>query len=336
MTYMTTRFLVSILVLLLGVSFSHAQKVPLPKNPSRIFHLRQPGRISGVSVSPLANSVERAATQAQVAPMSTTALFHRMGNMEFWHPPVSIPALEVTPRPAFGSAKRSRESLELEATSYGMPDYIPGSLSGDELQDFIFSYRAMKNAQEVPSRFEYDSQADPAERMTALHNWVISQPDFAEENYIHPRRGYPGWSMAYIDYAVPFHASVKEMRILIVQDAMPGARELFQVAENHPGVTITWRKNVLSALEELNRTQYDIVLADFALGNAIGLDVSMYIWNKKLGIPVICYSAETINREILFTYNIVGRIPIALEVEHAEILLNYLSNIVATGRARPQ
>ncbi|MBR4356042.1 MAG: response regulator [Elusimicrobiaceae bacterium] len=319
---MKKRFIMGVLVVLLGMPFAHTQ------TPSRVHRLRRP-KVS------LENTIQRKAATTQLQLMSPTAFFHRAGNMEFWHAPVVLPTLEQ-PRLPVSPAKRSRESLEVEATAYHMPDYIPGSLSNEELRDFIFSYRAMKNAQGVPSRFEYDPQADPAERMTALHNWVIKQPDFVEENYIYPSRGYPRWSLAYIDYAVPFHASVKEMRILIVQDAMPGAGELAQVVENHPGVTITWRKDALSALEELNRAQYDIVLADFALGNAIGLDVSMYIWNKKLDIPVICYSVETINREILFAYNIVGRIPIALEVEHAEILLNYLSNIVATGRARPQ
>ena len=359
MTYMTTRFLVSILVILLGVSFSHAQKFPVPKNPSRIFHLRQPGRISGVSVSPLANSVERAATQAQVAPMSTTALFHRMGNMEFWRPPVSVPPLEVTPRPAFGSAKRSRESLELEATSYGMPDYIAEKMSRDELQEWLGTYLSFRNitkgitsrreqAQNLPVtnfRRRADVVAGNIEELITAQKWAESQPDYFEENYVTDFEQQYGED--YKKFVIPDGAPYKDkpLRILVVDDDHWVYSRMYDSGAagewEDESVSLAYLDTSAKAKRLLENypQRVDVILLDLAQTDSwmySRLEVPMYVYNHHLNIPVISFSNESCNNGWLLSYNIVGQYPPVITGDGMPELIAYLKNIVYTGRARPQ
>ena len=125
------------------------------------------------------------------------------------------------------------------------------------------------------------------------------------------------------------------MRILLVRDTVGDVKVLLEAAKKYPNISINWVTDVPHALKTLNRGKYDVVLADFILEDKSGLDVSMYVWNKKLGMPVICYSGEDWQPEMLFRYNVAGQIPVPLFEEDFDKLFNYLSNIVATGRAYP-
>ena len=355
---MKIRLMMSVLVVLLGVSFTYAQRFPVPKNPSRIFHLRQPGRISGVSVSPLSNSVERAAAAAQV-PMSTTALFHRMGNMEFWRPPVSVPSLEVAPRPAFGSAKRSRESLELEATSYGMPDYVAEKMSRDELQEWLGTYLSFRNITKgITSRREQtqnlpvtnfrrraDVVAGNIEELITAQKWAESQPDYFEENYV--RDIDQRFNEDYKPFTVPENAPYKDkpLRILVVNDDSWGYSRIYDSREagewEDESVSLLYRDTSAQAKRLLEHfpQRVDVILLDLAQADSwmhSRLEVPMYVYNHHLNIPVISFSNESAGNTWLLSYNIVGQYPPVITGDGMPELIAYLKNIVYTGRARPQ
>ena len=255
--------------------------------------------------------------------VSVEGYFHRLGNGETWNMPDYALEQHITRHVQNQVYKRSLESLQLEAQALGLHPLNLETYSRDELENFIHTYHALKSAQAVPGR------PQAGERANALHRWTFS-PTFVKENYIDE-----SWNHDYIDYTVPFHPSVKTLRILVVRDSVSGMKELFDAAKKHPGVTIKWRMDIPSALEKLDKEQYDVVLADFILGDKTSFEIGMYVWNKKLGIPVICYSAEYIDPEALFRHNIVGQVPVVHEEAWGELLFNYLSNIVATGRAYP-
>lgn len=357
-TSMKKHFVMSVLVILLGVSLANAQKFSLLKNPLRAFHLRRPANAE------LTNTVQRAAVQQTAVqtslpqPMSTTAFFHREGNMEFWHAPVALPALEATPRVVASPAKRSRESLELEATAYDMPSYIAEKMSRDQLQEWLGTYLSFRNitkgivsrraqAQNLPvtnlTRRENFAPSTMEQHKTA-QEWAESQPDYFEENYVtdnqfRSRRYGSGLKQPFV---VPDNAPYRHepLRILIVNDD-PWIYERMYDGLDDPTVTLKYVAGPEEAKEFLaKRSDFvDVILLDLALADIWTrslLEVPMYVYNHHLNIPVISNSAESTNNSWLLSYNIVGQYPpVTSDVEIPE-LIAYLKNIVHTGRARPQ
>lgn len=350
------KYFVMIVTILLGVSLANAQKIPL-KNPFRTFHLRRPANVQ------LTNTVQRAAVQQTAVqtslpqPMSTTAFFHRAGNMEFWHAPVALPALETKPRVAASPAKRSRESLELEATAYDMPSYIAEKMSRDELQEWLGTYLSFRNitkgivsrraqAQNLPvtdfKRRENFSLSTMEQRKTA-QEWAESQPDYFEENYVTDyqfrSRRYGGGLKPFV---MPDNASWRDkpLRILVVNDD-PWIYERMYDGLDDPTVTLKYVAGPEEAKEFLaKRSDFvDVILLDLALADIWTrslLEVPMYVYNHHLNIPVISNSAESTNNTWLLSYNIVGQYPPVTSGFEMPELIAYLKNIVHTGRARPQ
>ncbi len=345
------KYFVIILTILLGVSLANAQKFNLLKNPSRMFHLSRPANVQ------LTNTVQRAAVQVPLQPMSTTALFHRAGNMEFWHAPVALPALEATPRVVASPAKRSRESLELEATAYDMPSYIAEKMSRDQLQEWLGTYLSFRNitkgvtsrraqAQNLPvtnlTRRENFALSTMEQRKTA-QEWAESQPDYFEENYVTDyqfrSRRYGGGLKPFV---MPDNAPWRDkpLRILVVNDD-PWIYERMYDGLDDPTVTLKYVAGPEEAKEFLaKRSDFvDVILLDLALADIWTrslLEVPMYVYNHHLNIPVISNSAESTNDSWLLSYNIVGQYPpVTSDFEMPE-LIAYLKNIVHTGRARPQ
>ncbi len=343
------KHFVIILTILLGVSLANAQKIPL-KNPSRVFHLRRPANLT--------NTVQRAAVQQTAVQtslpqsMSTTALFHRAGNMEFWHAPVALPALEAKPQVLASPAKRSRESLELEATAYDMPAHVAEGLSRDELQEWLGTYLSFRNitqgiisrqAQSLPvtnltqrGRFNFSAQGQYA----AAKKWAESQPDYFEENYV------PVYQSAddpnFTPFTVPDNAPYRDqrLRILVVNDE-PWVYQKLKRELADPNVSVGWAPDAEEA--EAFLIEYpqgtDVILLDLSMEEGYGmstLNVPMYVYNHHLNIPVISYSNQSTDNIWLLSYNIVGQhSPVMLDFEMPEFVA-YLKNIVYTGRARPQ
>ncbi len=258
--------------------------------------------------------------------VSVAGYFHLLGSGKIAEPVIHFPEPEV-PQKIVPSPIRPLESLQLEATALGLDERHLATYSRQDLSKFINSYHAMKNTQEVSSRFESDAKGLNYE--WEMRKWAQAQPEFIKENYVFPTLEF--------DYKEPFYP-VEKMNILVVRDENSGYEELVHAAKNHPGVTVRVDRaaSVPEALELLATNSYDVVLVDFTLPEKRnGFEVAMHIWNKKLNIPVICYSVEGWNPVLLLNYNMVGQIPVAYENEEGEGVLSYLSNMIATGKAYP-
>ena len=327
---MRKLILISILILsLCQVSF--AQK--------RLFFLRKAARsrraaatqvvrekITSVPTTPLPVSAEPLSEvlSSSSKEMSTVAYFHRLGNEEFWEPPkgYSSDLLHSEDR------NRSLESLRLEASGLGILPLDWEKYSRAELAQFISLYKSLKSGTEVRSRFDQLGQEseDNCEVFSPkLERWVRQQPDFFKTNYV------------YKIYDRPFHPSVKKLHVLVVNDDYSVADLLLRVALNMPEVSVDWVRGAREAilLLEDDSQQIDAILTDYHIDNGRAADLGMYTWKKRLTIPVVFYSLASAQQSWLFKYNIVGRIGVASNAEEAMQVLNYLSNMAATGEAYP-
>lgn len=251
--------------------------------------------------------------------LSEAAYFHRLGNGEFWQPPVTA-ELAKYPLPR-GKKERSFDALILEASALGILPQNWETYHPAELENFISMYKALKASEKIPSRTEHLKGATEFE----LAKWVYAQPDFVKENYVHKY------------YTEPFHPDVKNLRVIIANDDYSYVDPLLEAARTMPGVEIQWVCGLqeLKKLLKQNPSGYDIILSDYWMDNGVAVEVGMYMWKKHPSIPVIFYTCTPANATWLFRYNIRGRIGLANTPAAAQRVLNYLSNIVATGRAYP-
>ena len=294
-------------------------------------------RVQSRAISAQVNKQLRKATLETTAKpkISVTGYFHRLSDGKWADLEASVPPLkpaEKKPVPAF--YKRSRESLELELSALG---FQVENYSRDDMENLLASYQAFTAAKDVYSRYETTLDGTGANFMEVLarmKNWAESQPDYFEENYL-DSEGVDAAITDYSQYKEPFNPQVKTLRILVVRDGSNGVRVLKDAAWGNNNIIIDHVDFVSTAMEKLKYHHYDIVLTDYVLMDGNGFEVSMYVWNKKLNIPVISYSAAPMNPHLLLKYNIVGAIPVATFSDEAEAALNYLSNVAATGRACP-
>ena len=321
---MRKLILISILILSL-CSVSFAQK--------RLFFLKKTAIVHRAAATQLARAETPASVVASVPAvplpsspekLSTVAYFHRLGNEEFWEPPkgYSSDLLHSEDR------NRSLESLRLEASGLGILPLDWEKYSRAELAQFISLYKSLQSGAEVRSRFDQLGQEseDNCEVFSPkLERWVHQQPDFFETNYV------------YKTYSRPFHPSVKKLQVLVVNDDYSTVDLLLRAALNLPGVTVNWVRGAREAilLLEEDAQKFDAILTDYHIDNGRAADLGMYTWKKRLPIPVVFYSLASAQQSWLFKYNIVGRIGVASTPEEAVQVLNYLSNVVATGEAYP-
>ncbi|MBO4674813.1 MAG: response regulator, partial [Elusimicrobiaceae bacterium] len=167
-------------------------------------------------------------------------------------------------------------------------------------------------------------------------NWANTQPDYFPENYLRD------FMDSHKSYEESWNSAVKSLRILVVNDQMRNVNYLISAAEENPLVTVKWATSVREALELLEKKpyDYDVVLTDWVMydEDRSVAEVSMHIYNERLTIPVILYSAANLSPAALLRFNIVGRVEIPtpwIPGLGVEPIFNYLSNIVATGRAFP-
>ena len=279
--------------------------------------------------------------------------------MEFWHEPVPLPALEKNLRPAVKPTKRSRESLELEATAYGMPAQLAARLSRDELQEWLGTYLSFRNitkgvisrklqaqtqAQNLPvTNFKRRKELDFS-TMTDYQSaqyWADNEPDYFDENYVGTSLYWRSMGETFERFTVPENAPYRDkpLRILLVNDDAWIYRRMLEGLED-PTVTIRWVSGPEEAKELLanDPESIDIILLDLALRdyrNTSMLEVPMYVYNHELDMPVISNSSESSNHSWLLSYNIVGEYPPVLNDYDMPELIAYLKNIANTGRARP-
>lgn len=307
------------------------------------------GKATAVNVAKVeATALEQTVKQAlepvittSYGPMSVTAYFHRMGNMEFWEPPVEIQPTATRTKTIITAPVRSRESILLELSALHITPQHPETWTNAELDEFLTTYKVFSNANtykkdNIEDAWTRDDKKmlpilmgfNPRNKDKLIH-WALKQPDFYLRNYMP------------LDYNVPFHPDVKSLRILLISDdidikALIGTAQLYY---NHIDVDMEWHIDLGTKLLENPETKYDIIVTDFSVRGGLrergAYEVGMYVWNHKLNIPVIVLSKNEAHREKLILNNIVGQAIYVQSIEDSHRLFNYLSNIVATGKAYP-
>lgn len=336
---------------LLFVCLLLASNLLAQKNPAALKNLvKAGGKVTAVDVAKVeATALERTVKKAlepvittSYGTMSVTAYFHRMGNMEFWTPPISIPSPDIKPfKPAYGSQKRTREWLIDQLTPNGFKPQILETMSYEELDELLTTYAVFSNATVCKQDNIEDSWTRDDKEMlpifmapnkwnaNKLTQWALKQPDFYLRNYLP------------LDYNVPFHPDVKSLRILLISDDSAIKARIITALHSYNNIDVDMNAAIGLATKRLENTEtkYDIIVTDVVVPGGKrdrgAYDVGMYVWNKKLDIPVVALSRQPLNSDKLILSNIVGQALYLQSIEDTHRFFNYLSNIVATGKAYP-
>ncbi|MBR4592406.1 MAG: response regulator, partial [Elusimicrobiaceae bacterium] len=268
---------------------------------------------------------------------SVTAEFHRRTKENMPDPEISGDpyrrAKDLVEKPTpVKSNGRSFESLVTEAQKDGILPQNWQNMSREELENFIRDIRQMQEKTEnelfEAYRRKYFAQEDRAGENMVRGNynyqievWARQQPDYFEDNYLE-------WNCAYNE---PFNESVTSLRILVVNDS-----ERFLSAylnPEDPRVTVEGSYSIAGAIEKLeaNPKAYDIIFTDYHLRDGKSEKLSSYVYTNKLNIPVISLA----NAEALPSTWYYKHMQGSLHHTAAQVVYNYASNIVATGRAFP-
>ncbi len=320
-------------------------------------------------------AVERAAaTQVVPAYRSVVTEFHQM-TCQPWlesQERSSAPEQAAVDKPlpgVRGPYKRSRESLLLELSAlHSLPDNYT-QLSREKLEEYLNTHHVYTHPTRVDARYTPSREVlkkSEWERLLIQEKWARTQPDYFPENYLNnspedfvgdeadddllylshiPATQWPdnlkNTAIAHLfprQYPRPFHPAVKSLKILVVNDMNYKVAVLKEAALENPRVKVDWAPSLQEALIRLSSQelyQYDAILLDWVLSDVDAKMIPMCVWNAQLKIPVILYSGDTMSPSFLLGYNIVGHIdPVGTPWEAVEVI-NYVSNIVATGRAFP-
>ena len=191
---------------LLFVCLLLASNLLAQKNPAALKNLvKAGGKVTAVDVAKVEATVLERTVKKALEPvittsygtMSVTAYFHRMGNMEFWTPPISIPSPDIKPfKPAYGSQKRTREWLIDQLTPNGFKPQILETMSYEELDELLTTYTVFSNATVCKQDNIEDSWTRDDKEMlpifmvpnkwnaNKLTQWALKQPDFYLRNYL--------------------------------------------------------------------------------------------------------------------------------------------------------
>ena len=223
--------------------------------------------------------------------------------------------------------KRSRNELIMDLSERGILPQGWQDYTREGLQELLDTYLSLKSAGSTPSRFKVmqEDGTIAAATDTELKNWAEQQPDYIPENYV------------FTPYTEPFNTQIKSLRILMVNDGKEALEPLQEMAEKNSRVEIVWESDPVQALQLLkqNPHAYDVVLTDYCMRNGTACTLGMGTYADKVSTPIILYSRAGATAPWMFQYNIMGRIDIAVTRLDAARVLNYLSNIVATGKAYP-
>ena len=303
---------------------------------------RQNGRVT-VDVMPTISSalsaLEKAATQNQpydIVLLDYHGLQGKASDLSMWiynNSKVSAPVV-------FYSAANSMPEILFKFNIIGSIDVAATEKEAHEVLNYASNLVMRVRSKTLPDGPSvHDRIGDNVilgegiiNQLHSLQRWVESQPDYFEDNYVEEEEIN---GRIKLNYNEPFNSSVQSMRVLVVRDDFFGVEQLREAAEKYSGVTIQQVFNAKDAMELLSQEHYDVVLTDYVLDQGNGFQVAMNIWNKKLNIPVISFSGFNMSPHTLISHNLVGSFPIITFPDEGEKLINYLSNIVATGKAYP-
>ena len=274
--------------------------------------------VSKVEVTALKQTIKKALEPVITTPygtMSVTAYFHRMGNMEFW--------------------------IIDQLISKNFKPQVLETMIYEELDELLLTYTVFSNAtvykrDNIEDAWTRDDKEMLPILMTLnkqnsdqLTQWVLKQPDYYLRNYLP------------LDYNVPFHPDVKSLRILLISDDSDIKAYIRTALHSYNNIDVDMNPHIglATKLLENTETKYDIIVTDYVVPGGKrdrgAYDVGMYVWNKKLNIPVVVLSLQPAGSIRLILNNIVGQSFYVQSVEDAHRFFNYLSNIVATGKAYP-
>lgn len=306
--------------------------------------------VSSKASASLGAQVERQLAKQALEPIittsygtSVTAYFHRLGNMEFWTPPTSsISNPEFKPfKPAYGSEKRTREWLTQQLTARGFLQEVLENMSYAQLEDLYITYKVFSNTtkyknttgKKAQTRDDYNIlplvMNRTPENMDKLNRWALTQPDYYLGNYLST------------GYQQSFHPDIKSLRILVISNDFDATHLIRTAQDSYNNIDIDMYGHINLATKRLEstKTKYDIIVTDFFIPGGEhergAYDVGIYVWNKKLNIPVILLTQAYVGPNQAIMHNIIGQFPYLQTIDDARRLFNYLSNIVATGKAYP-
>ena len=256
--------------------------------------------------------------------------FHRLGDEEEFLPQVNISPFETS--------MRSLASLREEARALGMTAQNAATWPREQLEEFITTVKVFSNV----VNYEKEPEKEPLTRDDAnllpflraanslkLPQWVIRQPDYYPDNYLP------------LNYKEKFHPDVKSLRILLVSDDSDIIHRVHEAERTRKNIYVDVEAHIGLAIKQLENvgTKYDIIVTDFGIAGGLrgrgGYEMGMYVWNKKLHIPVVVLTQSEIGADALLAHNIIGQSSYLESVNDAQWFFNYLSNIVATGKAYP-
>ena len=220
-------------------------------------------------------------------------------------------------------AQVSREILQMQAEGLGIPAENIEYASSSELWLLINLYETMAKSGEIVSRYDEFVQASaPAAESMSLDRWAQQQPDFIRENYV------------YKEYYEPFNPAVTRLRILIINDNKRYFNPLLDIAAQDSRITVDHVDSVVAAFPALKKSKptYDVVLTDYCTHAGNALELSMWAYKNGVKVPIVFFSNADGTASYLYSYNLAGRIGLNQPIRS---VVNYLSNLVATGKAYP-
>ena len=214
--------------------------------------------------------------------------------------------------------------MRRSAYSVGVPAQTIETASKPELWLLVHYYETMSQGGKIPSLFdEFAAKKHIEKSEAAVERWAKAQPDFIEENYM------------VTNYQEPFNPATKQLRILVINDEVKLIDSLLvEVSTMNPMITITYVNDVAAAFRLLRRDppNYDVVLTDYVTRAGNAQELGMWAHKNRVKIPIVFFSNGGGTPSWLYSYNMVGSISPS---SSAKQVVNYLSNMLATGRAYP-
>ncbi len=216
----------------------------------------------------------------------------------------------------------SLESVRMQARAMGVPSETIETASKSELWLLVHYYETMMNGGKILSRYDASAEAAKVEKTEeAVERWAKAQPDFIEQNYM------------VTDYYEPFNPSVQQLRVLVINDSQKIIDPLLDFAAHNSRITVEYVDSVAAAFPLLRgRPRYDIVLTDYVTHAGNAQELGMWALKEKIKIPIVFFSNAGGTASWLYSYNLAGSIGTS---QPARMVLNYASNLVATGKAYP-
>ena len=217
----------------------------------------------------------------------------------------------------------SRENVQMQAKAMGIPPETVEKATKEQLWLLMCLYENMAESGQIVSRYDdFAKQIGEEKSDVSVARWAEKQPDFIAGNYVTA------------GYFEPFHPQITQLRVLVINDSKKVVERLLSAAEEDTRVSINYVDNVISAFLSLKGSvnKYDVVLTDFNTHAGNAQELAMWAYRNDIHTPIIFFSNAGASASWLYSYNLKG----SIDIKHpGQAVLNYLSNIVATGKAYP-